>query len=53
MRAVSSPSLTETPAEVPSSTSTNYSTKPEPNESLQHPQELNDRGNQQSGKEIS
>lgn len=50
MRAVSSPSLTETPTENPPSTSLNFSAKPEPNGSIQNHNELNERGNQQSGK---
>lgn len=45
MRAVSSPSLTETPVDVPTNKLT-YSVKPEPNGRIQNHQELSDRSGQ-------
>lgn len=49
MRAVSSPSLTESPLDVPASSiiSPKFSTKPEPNGQNQH--EINERGHNQTG----
>lgn len=50
MRAVSSPSLTETPADLPSNASSStYSAKPEPNGIAHHPQEIGDRNQHPSG----
>ena len=52
MRAVSSPSLTESPLDVPPSRiiSPKFSTKPEPNGQIQN--ELNERGQNQTGESI-
>lgn len=54
MRAVSSPSLTENPSEIQSSSSTSpkSSTKPPPNGHLPS-NELSDRGHQQTGKYLT